>query len=77
MDVLSLTSLLVGACTHVHTVSFPARRARLRRSAGHTTIYGNKKKFMAKKLIFTSPSNFFYIFENSPCAKNIQLHLGN
>ena len=30
---------------------------------------------MAKKLIFTSPSNLFYISENSPCAKNIQLQL--
>ena len=30
---------------------------------------------MAKKLIFTSPSKFFNIFENSPCAKSIQLQL--
>ena len=36
MGVLSLTTLL-GTRTRVHTVSFPARRARLRRSAGHTT----------------------------------------
>ena len=30
---------------------------------------------MAKKQIFTSPSNFYHIFENSPCAKIFQLHL--
>ena len=29
--------LLLGTSTRVHTVSFPARRARSRRSAGHTT----------------------------------------
>ena len=30
--------LLLGTSTRVHTVSFPARRARSRRSAGHTTV---------------------------------------
>ena len=30
--------LLLGTSTRVHTVSFPARRARSRRSAGHMTI---------------------------------------
>ena len=34
-----VNDLLLGTRTRVHTVSFPARRARLRRSAGHTTIY--------------------------------------
>ena len=32
-----VNDLLLGTRTRVHTVSFPARRARLRRSAGHTT----------------------------------------
>ena len=33
-------------------------------------------KVMAKKNTdFTSPSIFFYNFENSPCAKNIQVQL--
>ena len=30
-----VNDLLLGTCMRVHTVSFPARRARLRRSAGH------------------------------------------
>ena len=32
-----VNDLLLGTCMRVHTVSFPARRARFRRSAGHTT----------------------------------------
>ena len=34
-----------------------------------------KEKVMAKKLIFTSPSNCLHFRKYSPCAKNIQLHL--
>ena len=34
-----VNDLLLGTRTRVHTVSFPARRARLRHSAGHTTKY--------------------------------------
>ena len=43
--------LLVGACTHVHTVSFPARLAGAHVYVvlpGTRRIYGNKKKLWPK-----------------------------
>ena len=36
-----------------------------------------QEKVMAKQHIFTSPSNFFYIFDNSSCAKKYTSTSGN